>query len=91
MFQAPTRDGIYVVDKVTPELDEFILVASYISPNKSDLITPISVLYRISAGKDGDSNERRWSAGNQPTDTSSIDKRRDEERGDRSRRARKRR
>ena len=37
---------------------------------------------------DGDSNERRWPAGNQPTDTPSVDKRRDEERGDRSRRAR---
>ena len=38
---------------------------------------------------DGDSNERRWPAGNQLTDTPSVDKRRDEERGDRSRRARK--
>ena len=38
---------------------------------------------------DGDSNERRWPAGNQPIDTPSVDKRRDEERGDRNRRARK--
>ena len=38
---------------------------------------------------DGDSNERRWPAGNQPIDTPSVDKRQDEERGDRNRRARK--
>ena len=44
---------------------------------------------RIVRKRDGDSNERRWPAGNQPTDTPSVDKRRDEERGDRSRRARK--
>ena len=30
VLRVPTRGGIYVVDKVTPELDEFILVATYI-------------------------------------------------------------
>ena len=41
VLRAPARGGIYVVDKVTPELDEFVLVATYISPNKSALIAPI--------------------------------------------------
>ena len=46
-------------------------------------------LTKVERRKDSDSNERRWPAGNQPTDTPSVDKRRDEERGDRSRKARK--
>ena len=41
VLRAPARGGIYVVDKVIPELDEFILVATYISPNKLALIAPI--------------------------------------------------
>ena len=47
------------------------------------------LIYSTIGGNDGDSNERRWPAGNQLIDTPSVDKRRDEERGDRSRRARK--
>ena len=42
VLQAPARGGIYVVDKVTPELDEFVLVATYTSPNKSASITAIT-------------------------------------------------
>ena len=42
VLRAPARGGIYVVDKVTPELDEFALVAIYISPNKLALITFIT-------------------------------------------------
>ena len=44
MLRAPARGGIYVVDKVIPELDEFILIATYISPTKSAFITPIILL-----------------------------------------------
>ena len=44
VLRAPARGGIYVVDKVTPELDEFVLVATYISPNKLALIAPIVLL-----------------------------------------------
>ena len=47
VLRVPTRGGIYVVDKVIPELDEFILVATYISPNESALITPI-ILFIVS-------------------------------------------
>ena len=42
VLRAPARGGIYVVDKVIPELDEFILVATYTSPNKLALITLIA-------------------------------------------------
>ena len=51
MLQAPARGDIYVVDKVIPELDEFILVATYISPNKSVLITPIALLIVSDSGE----------------------------------------
>ena len=44
VLRVPTRGGIYVVDKVIPELDEFILVATYTSPNKLALITNIILL-----------------------------------------------
>ena len=44
MLRASARGGIYVVEKVIPELDEFVLVATYISSNKSALITPIALL-----------------------------------------------
>ena len=51
VLRAPARGGIYVVDKVTPELDEFILVATYISPNESALITPIVLLTVSDSGE----------------------------------------
>ena len=51
MLRAPARGGIYVVDKVIPELDEFVLVATYISPNKSALITPIALLIASDSGE----------------------------------------
>ena len=51
VFRAPTRGGIYVVDKVTPELDEFVLVATYTSPNKSALIAPIVLLTVSDSGE----------------------------------------
>ena len=44
VLRAPARGGIYVVDKVTPELDEFALVATYTSPNELALIIPIVLL-----------------------------------------------
>ena len=44
VLRAPARGGIYVVDKIILELDEFVLVATYISPNKSALITAIILL-----------------------------------------------
>ena len=61
-----------------------VLPAIYLSPYSRNRRLYLGLLN----GNDGDSNERRWPAGNQPTDTPSVDKRRDEERGDRSRRAR---
>ena len=51
VLRAPARGGIYVVDKVIPELDEFILVATYTSPNKSALIAPIILLIVSDSGE----------------------------------------
>ena len=51
MLRAPARGGIYVVDKVIPELDEFILVATYISSNESTLIAPITLLIASDSGE----------------------------------------
>ena len=51
MLRVPTRGGIYVVDKVIPELDEFVLVATYTSPNKLALITPITLLTASDSGE----------------------------------------
>ena len=52
---------------------------------------PLVLIKALDKENDSDSNERRWPTGNQLIDTPSVDKQRDEERGDRSRRARKRR
>ena len=51
VLRISARGGIYVVDKVIPELDEFILVATYISPNESALITPIILLTASDSGE----------------------------------------
>ena len=51
VLRAPARGGIYVVDKVIPELDKFALVATYISPNKSALIAPIILLTASDSGE----------------------------------------
>ena len=51
MLRASTRGGIYVVDKVIPEIDEFILVVTYISPNKSALIGLIILLIVTDSGE----------------------------------------
>ena len=51
VLRAPARGGIYVVDKVIPELDEFALVATYISLNKSALIAPIVLLTVSDSGE----------------------------------------
>ena len=51
MLRVPARGGIYVVDKVIPELDEFILVATYISPNKSALIISFILLILSDSGE----------------------------------------
>ena len=51
VLRAPARGGIYVVDKVTPELDEFALVATYTSPNESALIAPIVSLTVSDSGE----------------------------------------
>ena len=51
MLRASTRGGIYVVDKVIPEIDELILVVTYISPNKSALIGLIILLIVTDSGE----------------------------------------
>ena len=51
MLGTPARGGIYVVDKVTPELDEFVLVATYISPNKSASIASIILSIASDSGE----------------------------------------
>ena len=51
VLRVPTRGGIYVVDRIIPELDKFILVATYISPNKSALTAPIILLIASDSGE----------------------------------------